>query len=98
MRDENGRTKRTMASVVEQGKRPASGFSLICRTFRGRFTTQRTSRRTACSGRKAWNRNNYRLFVGLTSDSEQIKKAVQLAKENKNVVGLKLLQENRPEI
>lgn len=90
MRDEEWAHKATMASVVEQGKKAGIGLFFDMPNLPRPVTTrERVDERLALAEKNGIS-NNYRLYVGLTSGSEQIKKAVQLAKENKNVVGLKL--------
>ncbi len=90
MRDEEWAHKATMADVVEQGKKAGIGLFFDMPNLPRPVTTeQRVDERLALAEKQGVS-GNYRLYVGLTSNSEQIKKAVQLAKENKKVVGLKL--------
>jgi len=90
MRDEEWAHKATMASVVAQGKKAGIGlFFDMPNLPRPVTTAERVNERLALAEKHGVS-DNYCLYVGLTSDAEQIKKAVQLAKENNKVVGLKL--------
>lgn len=90
MRDEEWAHKATMNQVVEEGKTVGIGLFFDMPNLPRPVTTrERVEERLALAEARGIS-GNYRLYVGLTSNIEQIKKAVQLAKENKKVVGLKL--------
>ncbi|MBU4245832.1 MAG: hypothetical protein ABIF85_05350 [Nanoarchaeota archaeon] len=90
MRDEEWAHKATMADVVAQGKKAGIGLFFDMPNLPRPVTTRERVQERINLAEKRGISENYRLYVGLTSDLEQIKKAVQIVKENKNVVGLKL--------
>lgn len=90
MRDEEWAHKSTMNSVVDAGKKAGIKIFFDMPNLPRPVTTrERVNERLALAEARGIS-GNYRLFVGLTPDLEQVKNAVQIAKENKKVVGLKL--------
>ncbi len=90
MRDEEWQHKATMADVVAQGKKAGIELFFDMPNLPRPVTTEKRVEERLALAEKHGIASNYRLYVGLTSDIEQIKKAAQIAKENKTVVGLKL--------
>ena len=90
MRDEEWAHKATMNTVVEAGKKAGINLFFDMPNLQRPVTTRERVQERLTLAEKHGIAGNYRLYVGLTSDLKQIKKAVQIAKENKKVVGLKL--------
>ncbi len=90
MRDEGESYKATMDHVVSEGKKAGIGLFFDMPNLPRPVTTRERVEERLALAEKRGVAENYRLYVGLTSDVGQVKEAVKIVKENKKAVGLKL--------